>query len=213
LLLNGVPFGGSEYQTGDVHALPLSPGSSPVRLGSTHWEAYDRPVLPGSYQPAYAHVVGAGGIPRNTFTTFGAPVRVDQGDGGEMPPLDLLAADLLVSYEHNGAAMPEGGPDVYKPHLQRGVNYLQLLDSSYGPNPWTVMEGTFDLFYQYRGGPNLPKNAFMRFGCWEFVHDGLAHADPPLTQAGSRPGREAGAARDARRRARLTTPSVDIDRP
>ena len=171
LLLNGEPFSGSEFENGDVYAVPLARDRSRLRLGSTRWGAYDYPVLPGSYQPAYAHVVGAGNIPRNTFTTYGAPVRIGRGDAGEMPPLDLFAADLNVSYEHNGVAMPVGGPDIYKAHLQRGVNYLQLSDSFYGPFDWRVMEGTFDLFYQYRGGPGLPKNAFMRFGCWELVRD------------------------------------------
>jgi hypothetical protein len=171
LLQNGEEFIGSEYQTGDVYAVPLSRDPVPLRLGRMHHEAYDQPVLPGTYQPAYAHVVGAGGIPRNTFTTFGATARIARGDGGERPPLDLIAADLQVSYQHNGVAMPLAGPDVYRPHLQRGVNYLQLPDSSYGPNDWTVMEGTFDLFYQYRSGARLPKNAFMRFGCWELVRD------------------------------------------
>ncbi len=32
-----------------------------------------------------------------------------------------------------------------------------------------AMEGRFDLYYQYRGGPDLPGNAFMRFGCWNLV--------------------------------------------
>ena len=68
--------------------------------------------------------------------------------------------------------MPVGGPDNYKIHLQRDANHAPLRESIWGTwGDWWVMEGTFDLFYQYRGGPNLPKNAFMRFGCWELVRD------------------------------------------
>jgi len=67
--------------------------------------------------------------------------------------------------------MPFGGPNHYQVHLQRDRNQVPLLDSIWGTWDWRVMEGTFDLFYQYRGGPNLPKNAFMRFGCWELVRD------------------------------------------
>jgi hypothetical protein len=67
--------------------------------------------------------------------------------------------------------MPMGGPDNYQVHLQRDANHVPLLESIWGTWDWRVMEGTFDLFYQYRGGPNLPKNAFMRFGCWELVRE------------------------------------------
>ena len=89
-----------------------------------------------------------------------------------MPPFDLFAARPQRELRaQRRVPMPIGGPDIYKVHLQRGVNYLQLNDSFYGPFDWRVMEGTFDLFYQYRGGPGLPKNAFMRFGCWELVRD------------------------------------------
>ena len=98
-----------------------------------------------------------------------AAQRVARGDNPESPVLDLFAADLTVTYQHRGVPVPIGGPDIYQVHLQRGENYLQLHDSIYGTFDWKVMEGTFDLFYQYRGGPGLPKNAFMRFGCWELV--------------------------------------------
>jgi hypothetical protein len=175
--LNGEPFPGSDFQTGDIWAVPLAPDRSPLLLGRAHYGAYDKLVLPGSYQPAYAHVVGAGGIPRNTFTTFGAPARVARGDEVEKPPLDIFADELHVSYQHNGVPMPLGGPAVYRAHLQRGLNYLRLRESSDGPFGWTVMEGTFDLFYQYRGGSGLPKNAFMRFGCWDLVRSGASGAN------------------------------------
>ena len=110
-------------------------------------------------------------MPRNTFTTFGGPHRVARGENRESPVIDLFAGDLTVTYEHRGVPMPVGGPDIYQVHLQRDANYVPLRDSIYGIFDWRVMEGTFDLFYQYRGGPNLPKNAFMRFGCWELVRE------------------------------------------
>ncbi len=150
-------------------------------LTRTRFNAYDRVLLPGDYQLAYAYVTGAAGtgMPRNTFTTFGRQHRVARGANRESPVIDLFAADLTVSYEHRGVPVPAGGPDIYQAHLQRDANYLQLHDSIYGAFDWRVMEGTFDLFYQYRGGPNLPRNAFMRFGCWELVRE-----QPPLTGGG-----------------------------
>jgi hypothetical protein len=180
LLLNGEPFPASDIELGHIYALPNARDRSPVFLGPTRYGAYDRLVLPGSYQPAFAHVAGATIVPRNTLTTYGAPERVRRGDTGEAAVLDLFAADLVLSYEHNGAPMPVGGPDVYQVRLHRGVNDLQLHDSVFGPFNWKVMEGTFDLFYQYRGGPGLPKNAFMRFGCWELVRDQSPASDPGI---------------------------------
>jgi hypothetical protein len=172
LRLNGEPFPETAYDTGDIYAVPLERERSPLLLGHTHQGAYDRPVLPGHYQPAYAHVAGGTIVPRNNFTRFGPTWRVRRGDDEqETPELDLFAAEAEVSYTHNGVPMPEGGPGVYRVHLQRGRNYLRLLDSSYGPFEWNVMEGRFDLFYEYRAGSNLPRNAFMRFGCVELVGD------------------------------------------
>ena len=169
LLINGEPFPASDVERGDIYAVPLARDASPFVLTRTSYNAYDYLVLPGRYQTAFAHVAGASVVPRNTFTIYGPTQRVARGDNPESPVLDLFAADLTVTYQHRGVPVPIGGPDIYQVHLQRGENYLQLHDSIYGTFDWKVMEGTFDLFYQYRGGPGLPKNAFMRFGCWELV--------------------------------------------
>jgi hypothetical protein len=173
LLLNGEPFPDSAIASGDVYALPLARDASPLILTRTRYNAYDRILLPGDYQLAYAYVTGGGsGMPRNAFTTFGRQHRVARGENRESPVIDLFAGDLVVTYQHRGVSMPVGGPDNYKIHLQRDANHAPLRESIWGTSgDWWVLEGTFDLFYQYRGGPNLPKNAFMRFGCWELVRD------------------------------------------
>ncbi|HVQ31219.1 MAG TPA: hypothetical protein VMV21_16615 [Vicinamibacteria bacterium] len=169
--LNGEPFPGSAYESGNVYLLPLKGDGAPVLIGPTHYGAFERRVLPGLYRSAFGHEAGGSFIPTNTLTTFGPVRRVYQGDGAAAADnvLDVLAATLTVTYQHNGVPLPEGGPQNARLHLQRGDNYLQLLDSAYGTVDRVVMGGTFDLFYQYRGGPDLPRNAFMRFGCWTLV--------------------------------------------
>ena len=171
LLFNGEPFPASDVERGDIHAVPLARDASPMILTRTNYGAYDSILLPGRYQLAYALVNGGSTVPRNTFTTFDVPHQVARGENPESPVIDLFAGDLAVTYEHRGVPMPIGGPDNYQVHLQRDANHVPLLESIWGTWDWRVMEGTFDLFYQYRGGPGLPKNAFMRFGCWELVRE------------------------------------------
>jgi hypothetical protein len=171
LLLNGAPFPASDFERGDIHAVPIARDASPLILTRTSYNAYDMLLLPGRYQLAYALVAGGVMVPRNTFTTFDRPQQVARGENPESPVIDMFAGDLAVTYEHQGVPMPMGGPDHYQVHLQRDLNHVPLLDSIWGTWDWRVMEGTFDLFYQYRGGPGLPKNAFMRFGCWELVRE------------------------------------------
>ena len=126
LLINGEPFPASEIESGGIYAVPFARDASPLLLGRTKYGAYDRVVLPGLYQPAFAHTAGATIVPRNTFTTFGAPLRVERGDNRESPVLDLFAANLTGTYEHRGVPMPVGGPDNYQIHLQRDANYVPL---------------------------------------------------------------------------------------
>ena len=167
-LLNGEPFPETQYESGSLHLLPLS-GEDPVILGYTTASGFERRLIPGWYRSAYAREAGYSIVPSNVFTTFGHLRRVFQGDGPAPASdvLDVPAATLTVSYEHNGVPLPEGGPANARVLLQRGPNSLQLLDSAGGPSVRVAMEGRFDLFYQYRGGPDVPRNAFMPFGCWD----------------------------------------------
>ena len=166
-LLNGASFSFSLIESGEMYAVPVTAEDDPIRLGSTIYGAFDRLLLPGSYRAAYAHVAG-NAVPRNTFTTFGPARGVRQGVE-TTAVLDVVAAPLEVSYLHNGALMPVGGVQNARVHLMRGRDYLRLYDSMLGPVPLMAMVGQFDLFYQYRGGPDLPQNAFMRFGCWSLT--------------------------------------------
>lgn len=169
-LLNGEAFPESQYESGSVYLLPLT-GEEPVILGYTTAATFTRRIIPGWYRSAYARVAGGTIVPANTLTAFGPLRRVFQGDGPApgSDVLDVPAASLTVSYEHNGHPLPEGGPENARLHLQRGPNYLQLVDSAHGPTARVAMEGRFDLFYQHLGGPDLPQNAFMRFGCWDLT--------------------------------------------
>ena len=167
LLLNGEDFPGSAILTGRIYAMPLAADQEPVDLGLTYYGAFERRLLPGLYRAAYAHVVGVG-VPENIFTTFGPTRRVREGEE-TTGALDVVAAPIEVSYRHNGAFLTLGGPQNARVHLLRGRNHLQLDDSVQGVRELMAMEGRFDLFYQYRGGPGLPGNAFMRFGCWNLA--------------------------------------------
>ena len=166
-LLNGEDFPGGEFLTGRIYAMPLAADQEPVDLGLTYYGGFDRRLLPGLYRAAYAHVVGVG-VPENIFATFGPTRRVREGEE-TTGALDVLAAPIEVSYRHNGASLTLGGPQNARVHLLRGLNHLQLDDSAEGVRELMAMEGRFDLFYQYRGGPDLPGNAFMRFGCWNLT--------------------------------------------
>ncbi|HEY5908845.1 MAG TPA: hypothetical protein VIZ31_12440, partial [Vicinamibacteria bacterium] len=170
-LLNGEAFPETAYDSGRIYLVPLKGGGEPVVLGFTYDGGVARRLLPGVYRSAYAREAGGTIVPTNSFTTFGPLVRVRQGEGPAAlsDVLDVRAAGLSVSYEHNGVPLPEGGPENARLHLHRGDNYLQLLDSAQGTSERIAMEGTFDLFYEYRGGPDLPRNAFMRFGCWDLL--------------------------------------------
>jgi hypothetical protein len=164
LLWNGGDFPLSEFQSGEVYAVPAAEGWDPVPLGRTHHRAFERVLLPGRYQVGYAHGVGSG-VPQNTFTTFGRTRHIVKGTEISAA-IDLPSGPLEVTYRHNGTAMPEGGPQNARVHLAHARNYLRLHESIEGTRVVEAMEGRFDLFYQYRGGPDLPRNAFMRFECW-----------------------------------------------
>jgi hypothetical protein len=169
--LNGESFPISEFDRGRLDVLPLSREGSPIDLGMTTWGLFSRRLLPGLYRTAYTHVVGAG-VPANLLTTIRTrPWRVLQGDGpaASADTLDVRAAPLTVSYAHNGVPLPQGGAQNARVHLYRDGSHLQLPDSADGPLERIGMEGRFDLYYQYREGPDLPRNAFMRFGCWDLV--------------------------------------------
>jgi hypothetical protein len=169
-LLNGEAFPASQYESGSIHLVPLT-GEEAVILGYTTAGEFSRRIIPGWYRSAYAHAAGGTIVPTNILTTFGPWRRVLQGDGPApvSDVLDVRAASLTVSYEHNGVALPEGGPESARIHLQRGPNYLRLLESADGPTARVAMEARFDLFYEHRSGPDLPQNAFMRFGCWDLT--------------------------------------------
>jgi hypothetical protein len=79
--------------------------------------------------------------------------QVFQGEGATVGDiLDVRAATLTVSYEHNGVPLPQGGPQNARIYLHRRDNHLQLIDSVWGPADRIAMEGRFDLFHQYREG-------------------------------------------------------------
>jgi hypothetical protein len=167
-LLNGGSFPPGAIVSGQVYAVPLDTDQDPVYLGQTYYGGFDRQLIPGLYRAAYAHVAGAVQVPQNLLTAFGPTRRVRQG-AETTGDLDVLAGPLEVSYRHNGASLSQGGPGNVRVHLMRDLNYLQLDDSIEGVRELMAMEGRFDLFYEYRGGPDLPANAFMRFGCWDLT--------------------------------------------
>jgi hypothetical protein len=166
-LWNGGPFSSSEFNSGEIYAVPAAADWHPVSLGRTHFGGFDRLLLPGRYGAAYAHVVGSM-LPQNTFATFGPQRRVLEDDDVTWA-IDVPSGPLEVSYFHNGTPLPEGGAQNARVHLARGLNYLRLHDSIEGPRTLEAVGGKFDLFYEFRGGPDLPRNAFMRFGCWHIV--------------------------------------------
>lgn len=164
LLWNGGDFPVSDFNSGDIYAISDSAGEYPVLLGRTKHGGFDKPLLPGRYQAGYAHDVGSG-VPQNTFGTFGPTRRIVNGTVTS-GSLDVLSGPLEVTYRHNGVVMPAGGVQNMVVHLARGLNHLRLPESIDGPRVIEAMEGRFDLFYEFRGGPDLPRNAFMRMGCW-----------------------------------------------
>jgi hypothetical protein len=163
-LLNGESFGPSAIESGQIFAVSVKPDTDPVSLGRTQYGGFEHRLLPGQYRAGYAHMAGAG-VPQNTFTGFGPKRTVTQG-GETEGVLDVLAGPLEVSYRHNGVAIPQDGSQNARVHLARGLDYLQLDDAIEVPHPKAAMEGRFDLYYEFRGGADLPRNAFMRFGCW-----------------------------------------------
>jgi hypothetical protein len=166
-LLNGSNPPASQYEHGAISVVSASPDEDPVPLGDTRYGGFERRLLPRWYQAAYAHLAGAN-VPRNAFTTFG-PKRLVTNDAELIGDLNVTSGPLTVSYQHNGVALPSGGPQNARVHLVRGRNYLQLYESIVPVHEMEVMPGTFDLYYQYRGGGGLPHNAFMRIGCWKLT--------------------------------------------
>jgi hypothetical protein len=166
-LWNGGQFPSSEFNSGLIYAMPAAADWHPVSLGRTHHGGFDRLLLPGRYRAAYAHVVGSV-LPQNTLATFGPQRRVLE-DLDVTWAIDVPSGPLEVSYFHNGTPLPEGGAQNARVHLARGPNYLRLHDSIEGTRTLEAVEGKFDLFYEFRGGPDLPRNAFMRFGCWHLI--------------------------------------------
>ena len=164
---NGGNFLPSEFENGRIYAVPVSGDGDPVLLGLTRYGGFDRPLLQGAYRAAYAHEVG-NNMPQNAFTTFGPARRVISG-AETIEAIEVQSGPLEVTYLHNGTLLPAGGPQNVRVHLARGLNYLRLPESIDGPREIEAIGGRFDLFYQYRGGPDLPRNAFMRFGCWNLT--------------------------------------------
>jgi hypothetical protein len=164
--LNGELFPAIEFERGEIYAVSLEGDRPPALLGSTVFPDFETRLVPGRYQPAYAHIAGAAIVPRNGFTTFGRVAQIRKGrDTSAL--LDVQAATLTVSYQHNGTPLPLGGPENVNVFLHRDLNSLQLFNSADGPISIVAMGGRFDLFYQYIAGSGLPRNLFMQFECWD----------------------------------------------
>jgi hypothetical protein len=163
-LLNGSEFGGGEFRRGQIFAVPRAPDGVPASLGFTNYGGFEHRLLPGRYRAAYTHTAGSD-LPENVMTLFGPARRVIAG-AEVTGDLDVPAGILEFSYFHNGAPMPSGGAQNARVHLVWGAAHLQLHDSHWGPREIMAMEGRFNLYYEYRGGPDLPVNAFMPIGCW-----------------------------------------------
>ena len=161
---NGGNFLPSEFNNGQIYAVPATADADPVLLGQTRYGGFDRVLLPGSYRAAYGHQVGHD-VPQNAFTTFG-PARRVISEAETVESIEVQSGPLEVTFLHNSTLLPAGGSQNIRVHLSRGLNYLLLPESIDGPRTIDAIGGRFDLFYQYRGGQDLPRNAFMRFGCW-----------------------------------------------
>jgi hypothetical protein len=164
--LNGDTWPVVDTEQGKMYAVSVEGDWPPTLLGYTVGQAFETRLVPGRYQPAYAHDVGAAYVPQNGFTTFGRIAQIRKGHDTSAL-LDVQAATLTVSYQHNGALLPLGGPENVNVFLHRDRNSLRLYNSDYGPISIIAMGGRFDLFYTYIAGPGLPKNLFMQFGCWD----------------------------------------------
>jgi hypothetical protein len=165
---NGGDFPSTAYAQGHVYLVPLDREGDPALLGTTSYGVFDRLLLPGRYRAAFARDTGAQ-LPWNTFTTFGPVVQIPDGvaAGPADAVVDVPSGPVVLQYTHNGSELAAGGPDIARVHFRRDGNSLPWLDSEYGPTERNVVGGRFDLFYQYVGRPGLPRNPFMRIGCWD----------------------------------------------
>lgn len=166
-LFNGSTPPASAYDRGRMWLQSGAADEDPVPMGYTDYGSFERRLLPRTYQAAFEHLVGSQ-LPRNAFTSFG-PQRAVAKDAELTGNLHVKSGALTVSYAHNGATLVAGGDPIARVHLVRGRNYLRLFDSALPPHDMQVMPGTFDLYYEYRGGGGLPGNAFMKIGCWTLV--------------------------------------------
>lgn len=156
---DGAPAPTSVYERGRISLEDVMTGDEIV-LGDTSDGDFSVPVLPGSYDVVYTHLIGAT-VPRNARARVAS---IDLPAGQQVEDVDvpttMVSGDILVG----GAPAPgdPGNVGVVSLESLEGDDEVVLGTTASGSYAALVVDGTYDVFYRQQtssGGVPLNTNA------------------------------------------------------
>lgn len=156
LLLNGVLFPMSQYETGTI-SLTHADGSWAV-LGETKFNDYAVSVIPGTYATTYQYDHGGSVVPLNPLAEVGTGLDLV---ADRTLHVDVTAVEVQSAFTLNGAPFPASNYDNARFLLRptAGGGSILLGESHLANDPIFVVPGTYDVIYQLKnGGTAVPIN-------------------------------------------------------
>jgi hypothetical protein len=179
-LFDGMPASTSIYEQGRVVLTDAATGDE-IELGKTSDASFSVPVIPGSYDVVYSHVIGQT-LPGNTRAHVGT-IAIAAAD----PPTDVDIETTTVA----GAITVGGGPAPADPGnvgvvTLRGIegdDEVVLGTTNSGSYAALVVAGTYDVFYRQQtsaGGVPLNTNARVSSASVTLPGGSLGDIDVPF---------------------------------
>ena len=163
LTLNGEAFAKNQYVDANIYlAGPQS--TEAMFVGNTHDGPLSIRVLPGTYDLIYRHETGESVPQNNNYRVLkNRPVS-----GETYLSANIRSKAVRLSATLNGAAFPANqntlnGGRIY---ASSGEGERVLLLKTHTDSSTTVVlaEGVYDFFYEYAGGNDVPRNAWVKIG-------------------------------------------------
>ena len=130
-------------------------------VGMTSDAEYDQQVIAGSYDVVYQHVLG-GDVPQNKNALLSGDIHID---GAAELNINVPARLYSAGVYHNGELFPASAQQVADIFLRNPDTGDQLL---LGRTPFQflsqlVIDGTYDAYYSYFAGDQIPANQMALF--------------------------------------------------
>jgi hypothetical protein len=148
-------------ETGWISLLDPDTGAKTL-LGQTRFQSYQRILIPGAYDLHYERIAGADILPANASARFQTGVELVADAAFH---IDLPVAQISGAFLVNGAPAPMNALEYGRIRLRNAEDTVYLGETSVGQFSLRVLEGTYQLAYEYMTGSDImPANRNAVFG-------------------------------------------------